>query len=71
MLASLLKLFIVGIVALVGIGVALALVGAMVGLAFTLVFKVAPLLLVGYLILRFVVPKPKQISSADRQWLEE
>jgi hypothetical protein len=53
MLSSLLTLFIVGFVALLGIGIVLALLGAMVGLAL-LIFKVAPLLLVGYLVIRFL-----------------
>jgi hypothetical protein len=70
MLSSLLTLFIVGFVALLGIGIVLALLGAMVGLAFTLIFKVAPLLLVGYLVIRFLAPKPKRLSAQDREWLE-
>jgi hypothetical protein len=70
MLSSLLTLFIVGFVALLGIGLVLALLGAMVGLAFTLIFKVAPVLLVGYLVIRFLAPKPKRLSAEDRKWLE-
>jgi hypothetical protein len=70
MLSSLLTLFVVGFVALLGIGIVLALLGAMVGLAFTLIFKVAPLLLVGYLVIRFLAPKPKRLSAQDREWLE-
>jgi hypothetical protein len=70
MLSTLLTLFIVGFVSLIAIGIVLAVVGAMVGLAFTLLFKVAPILLVGYLVLRFLAPKPKQLSHEDREWLE-
>jgi uncharacterized membrane protein len=70
MLSSLLTLFVVGFVALLGIGIVLALLGAMVGLAFTLIFKVAPLLLVGYVVIRFLAPKPKRLSAQDREWLE-
>jgi uncharacterized membrane protein len=70
MLSSLLTLFVVGFVALLGIGIVLALLGAMVGLAFTLIFKVAPLLLVGYLVIRFLAPKRKRLSAQDREWLE-
>jgi hypothetical protein len=70
MLSSLLTLFIVGFVALLGIGIVLALLGAMVGLAFTLIFKVAPILLVGYFVIRLLAPKPKQLSAEDRKWLE-
>jgi hypothetical protein len=70
MLSSLLTLFIVGFVALLGIGIVLTLLGAMVGLAFTLIFKVAPVLLVGYFLIRLLAPKPKQLSAEDRKWLE-
>jgi hypothetical protein len=35
-----------------------------------LIFKVAPLLLVGYLVIRFLAPKPKRLSAQDREWLE-
>jgi hypothetical protein len=69
MLATLLTLFLVGFVSLVAIGIVLAVVGAMVGLAFTLLFKVAPILLVGYLVVRFMRPKPKQLSVEDQEWL--
>jgi uncharacterized membrane protein len=70
MIAGLLKLFIVGIASIVVIGVALSLVGALVGLAFVLLFKVAPILLVGYIALRLLAPKPKQLSAEDREWLQ-
>ncbi|CAN5625545.1 hypothetical protein BH23GEM10_BH23GEM10_09980 [soil metagenome] len=70
MISSLLTMLIVGFVALVAIGVVLAIVGAMVGLAFTLLFKVAPILLVGYVVIRMLTPKRKQLSAADREWLE-
>lgn len=70
MISSLLTFLIVGFVALVLIGVVLAVVGAMVGLAFTLLFKVAPILLVGYLVVRFLAPKRKQLAAEDREWLD-
>lgn len=70
MISSLLTMLIVGFVALVAIGVVLSIVGAMVGLAFTLLFKVAPILLVGYVVIRLLTPKKKQLSAADREWLE-
>jgi hypothetical protein len=71
MLSSLLTMLIVGFVALIVIGIVLSLVGAMVGLAFTLLFKVAPILLIGYLVIRFLSPKPKKLSAEDREWLEQ
>lgn len=70
MISSLLTMLIVGFVALIAIGVVLSIVGAMVGLAFTLLFKVAPILLVGYVVIRLLTPKRKQLSAADREWLE-
>jgi hypothetical protein len=70
MLSTLLTLFVVGIVAIVVIGVALSLVGALIGVAFTLLFKVAPILLVGYVVLRLIAPKPKKLSAEDREWLQ-
>lgn len=70
MISSLLTMLVVGFVALVAIGLVLSIVGAMVGLAFTLLFKVAPILLVGYFVIRLLTPKRKQLSAADREWLE-
>jgi hypothetical protein len=74
MISALLTFFIVGLIALVGIVVLLALVGAVFGLALSLVgfllFKVAPVVLVGYLIIRFLAPRQARLSPADRDWLE-
>jgi uncharacterized membrane protein len=70
MLSTLLTLFIVGLIAIVVLGIALSLVGALVGLAFTLLFKVAPILLIGYVVLRLLAPKRKRLSAEDREWLE-
>ncbi len=74
MLATLLSFLIVGILAVLVIGVVLAIVGAVLGLAFSLVgvllFKVAPLLLVGYLVFRLFSPRKPRLSKADREWLE-
>lgn len=70
MITSLLTMLIVGFVALVAIGIVLSIVGAMVGLAFTLLFKVAPILIVGYFVIRLLAPKQKKLSAEDRRWLE-
>jgi hypothetical protein len=70
MLTTLLTLFIVGFVAVVVIGLALSLFGALLGLAFTLLFKVGPIILLGYLVVRFLVPKPKKPSVEDEEWLK-
>jgi hypothetical protein len=74
MISTLLTFFIVGLIALVGLAVLLALVGAVFGLALSLVgfllFKVAPVILVGYLFIRFLAPRQGRLSPADRDWLE-
>jgi hypothetical protein len=74
MISALLTFFIIGLMALVGITLVLALVGAVFGLALSLVgfllFKVAPLILVGYLLVRFLAPRRPRLSAADREWLE-
>jgi hypothetical protein len=74
MISALLTFFIIGLMALVGITLILALVGAVFGLALSLVgfllFKVAPLILVGYLLVRFLAPRRPRLSAADREWLE-
>ena len=74
MLTSLLTLFVVGLVALVAVGIVLSILGAVLGIAFGLagflLFKVAPVVLVGYVVMRFLTPKQKRLSAEDRRWLE-
>jgi hypothetical protein len=74
MISALLTFFIVGLVAMIGLAVVLALVGVVFGLALSLVgfllFKVAPVVLVGYLLVRFLAPRQSRLSPADREWLE-
>jgi hypothetical protein len=74
MISTLLTFFIVGLVVLVGISILLAVVGAIFGLAMGLMgfllFKVAPVILVGYLLIRFLAPRSRRLSPADREWLE-
>ncbi|MHB1167952.1 MAG: hypothetical protein ACYC28_01560 [Longimicrobiales bacterium] len=74
MLTSLLTLFVVGLVALVAVGIVLSIIGAVLGVAFGLagflLFKVAPVVLVGYVVMRFLTPKQKRLSAEDRRWLE-
>ena len=76
MIASLLTLFAVGLVALVVVSVLLAVAGTVLsigfGLAGFLLFKVAPIVLVGYVVLRLLAPRKRdELSEADRKWLEE
>lgn len=76
MIASILMFLLVGLVALVVVGVGLAVVGALfgiaIGIASFLLFKVAPVVLIGYVVLRLIRPKHHntQISAEDRKWLE-
>lgn len=64
----------VGFVAIMVLGVVLSVVGAVFGLALgvasVLLFKIAPLVLVGYVVVRLLNPRKKRISEADRKWLE-
>lgn len=76
MITTLLTLFAVGLVALVLLGVTVAIVGAILGVVFGVVgfllFKVLPLLLVGWLVLKLVERRGtrRRISAADREWLD-
>ena len=75
MIGSLLTFFAVGLVTLVVAGIVLSILGTVLslgfGLAAFLLFKVAPILLVGWVVLK-VIDKRKgsRLSSADRRWLE-
>lgn len=74
MIASLLTFLVVGLIALVVISIVLSLIGTVFGLFFGLagflLFKVAPVLLLGYVIVRFLAPRRSRLSAADRKWLE-
>ena len=77
MLSALLSLFMIGIVGLIVGSVVLAVIGAVFSVAFGLIgvllFKVAPVLLVGWLALKLVerVRRPRSgISAADQKWLD-
>lgn len=74
MLSTLLTFFIIGLVTLVTVALGLALVGAVFGLALGLakflLFTVAPIALIGYVVLRFLAPRGRRLTRADREWLE-
>ncbi|HSH45871.1 MAG TPA: hypothetical protein VK966_08445 [Longimicrobiales bacterium] len=74
MISSLLTFLVVGIIALVVLSVVLAILGTVfglvAGLAGFLLFKVAPVLLVGYVVVRLLSPRRARLSAADREWLE-
>lgn len=75
MLGSLLTFFAVGLLTLIVAGVVLAVVGSVIGLvgslAAFLLFKVAPLMLVGWVVVKILDRRSSdRISAADRRWLE-
>ncbi len=70
MISSLLTFLLIGFLAIVVLGVAMSVIGLAVGLATFLLFKVAPLVAIGWLAVKLLSPKRKQISSEDRKWLE-
>jgi len=76
MIGTLLTFFAVGLVTLVVVAVVLSIVGAAFSIAFGLagfiIFKVAPVVLVGWLILKLIDRRPSrgELSAADREWLE-
>ena len=61
MIATLVTFFVVGVVGLILLGVLLSLVGALTKVAFGLVglllFKVLPIVFLGWLIVRFLTPR--------------
>ena len=75
MISTLLKLLAVGFVTLLVVGVLLAVAGTVFsigfGLASFLLFKVAPIALVGYVVLRLLGPRKRdELTEADRKWLD-
>ncbi|MEE2669137.1 MAG: hypothetical protein VYD78_03970 [Gemmatimonadota bacterium] len=76
MIGSLLTFFVVGLVTLMVAVIVLSILGTVLslglGLAGFLLFKVAPVLLVGWVILKLIDKGTgNSLSSADRRWLEE
>lgn len=76
MIGSLLTFFAVGLVTLIVAGVVLSVVGVVFsltfGLATFLLFKVAPILLVGWIVVK-IIDRSRgggSLSDADRRWLE-
>lgn len=75
MLSTLLTILVVGLVAVVALGLVLAVVGALfsaaLSLAGFLLFKVAPIVLLGWLIVRFLEPRHRRLARAERRRLRE
>jgi hypothetical protein len=75
MIGTLLTFFAVGLVTLLVAGVVLSIVGTVfslgLGLAGFLLFKIAPVLLVGWVVVKLIGKKTGgELSAADRRWLE-
>jgi len=76
MIGSLLTFFAVGLATILVAGVVLSVIGVVfsltLGLASFLLFKVAPVLLVGWVVMK-VLEKSRggdSLSAADRRWLD-
>lgn len=76
MIGTLLTFFAVGLLTLIVAGIILSIVGTVFsltfGLATFLLFKVAPVLLVGWVVVKVFqkVRGSDSLSAADRKWLE-
>ncbi len=77
MIGTVLTFLAVGLVTLIVAGIVLSIVGTVFsltfGLAAFLLFKVAPLVLVGWIVMKVVqkVRGSDSLSEADRKWLED
>jgi hypothetical protein len=75
-MGTLITLFILGILGLVAASVVLGLLGAAFGLVFGLagflLFKVAPVVLIGWVVVKLVGKSRhrRRISPADQKWLD-
>lgn len=77
MIGSLVTFFAVGLVTLIVVGIVLSIVGTVFSLALGaagfLLFKIAPVVLVGWLVLK-LVDRSKggngRLSASDRRWLD-
>jgi hypothetical protein len=76
MLSALLVLLVMGIAGIIAIGLVMAMLGFVVSLAFGavgfLLFKVAPLLLIVWVVVKLVERSRdrRRISAADQRWLD-
>lgn len=76
MIGTILTFFAVGLITLIVAGIVLSIVGTVFsltfGLAAFLLFKVAPILLVGWIVVKVFqkVRGSDSLSEADRKWLE-
>lgn len=76
MIGTLLTFFAVGLITIVVAGVVLSIAGVVLsvglGLASFLLFKVGPILLVGWVVMKVLDRRKNKdyLSDADRRWLE-
>lgn len=75
MLGMFLTLLIAGFIGLIALGLVLTILGAILSLTFgvaILALKLAPVLLVGWIVLKLVDRgrRKRQISAADQRWLD-
>lgn len=75
MLGTLLTFFAVALATLIVAGVVLSIVGSVIGLvgslAAFLLFKVAPVMLVGWVVVKLLDRRSNgRLSAADQRWLE-
>ncbi len=76
-MGTLLTFLAVGLVTLVAAGIVLSILGAVFsltfGLASFLLFKVAPIMFVGWVVLKLIdrASGKRKISAADQKWLDE
>ncbi len=77
MIGTLLTFLAVGLATLIVAGIVLSILGTVLsigfGLATFLLFRVAPILLVGWVVLKVIDRRKgsESLSAADRRWLEE
>ena len=72
MIRSLLSLFTIGLVTILGLSLVLSVVGTAIGLASFLLFKAAPVLFVGWIVVKALEKLRGRavLSDADQSWLE-
>lgn len=72
MIGALLTLLVLGIAGIVVVSLVFAVLGVVMGVVGFLLFKVVPVLLVGWVVMKLVQRSRgrREISAADRKWLD-
>ena len=73
MIRSLLSLFTIGLVTIIGLSLVLSVVGTAIGLASFLLFQAAPVLFVGWIVVKAFekLRGPSVLSDADQRWIAD